>query len=127
MSHRILVVDDEESIRFTFETFLTEANYEVDTAADYEEALVLLGNGSFDLLFVDIIMNGKTGIDLLRTVRETNPNAQVIIITGAPSVETASEALRLGALDYILKPVRQDDLLKAARLALQHKLVPLDY
>jgi len=123
LNNHILVVDDEESIRFTFELFLTEEGYQVAIAANYGEAVALMGEIDFDLLFVDIVMDGKTGIDLLRSVKKNNPNAQVIIITGAPSVETASEALRLGALDYILKPVRQDDLLRAARLALRHKRV----
>lgn len=121
MSKNILIVDDEESIRFTFEDFLTEDGYTVSTAASYDEAIDLLKEADFDLLFVDIIMDGKTGIDLLREVRQKIPNAQVIIITGAPSVKTAAEALRLGALDYILKPVRQDDLLRAARIAFRHK------
>jgi PAS domain S-box-containing protein len=123
MNKSILVVDDEESIRFTFENFLTEEGYTVATAASYDEALGLLVDTEFDLFFVDIVMGGKSGIDLLREVKRGNPSAQVIVITGAPSVETATEALRLGALDYVLKPVRQEELLRAARLALRHKCV----
>ena len=121
MTKKILVVDDEESIRFTFDTFLTEEDYEVATAASYGEAVALMSKSKFDLLFIDIIMEGKTGIDLLRTVKKGNPNAQVIIITGAPSVDTAAEALRLGALDYIVKPIRQNEMIKAARFAFRHK------
>lgn len=121
MNQTILVVDDEESIRFTFEDFLTAEGYAVATATNYEDALGFLDDTDFDLLFVDIVMGGKSGIDLLREVKGRNPNAQVIVITGAPSVETATEALRLGALDYVLKPVRQEELLRAARLALRHK------
>ncbi|TKB24479.1 sigma-54-dependent Fis family transcriptional regulator [Desulfopila sp. IMCC35006] len=121
MTKKILVVDDEESIRFTFRSFLTEEGYEIATAANYGEAVALMAHAKFDLLFIDIIMEGKTGIDLLRTIKTGNPNAQVIIITGAPSVDTATEALRLGALDYIVKPIRQNELIKAARFALRHK------
>lgn len=121
MKHNILVVDDEESIRFTFEGFLTDEGHAVKTASNHDEALALMAVESFDLLFVDIIMEGKTGIELLREVKKQNRNAQVIIITGAPSVDTASEALRLGALDYIVKPVRYSDLLKAVHLASRHK------
>ena len=66
-------------------------------------------------------MEGKTGIDLLRTVKKGNPNAQVIIITGAPSVDTAAEAVRHGAQDYLVKPVRQGDLLRVARFAFRQK------
>jgi two-component system, NtrC family, response regulator HydG len=121
MKSKILVVDDEESIRFTFSDFLSEAGYDVVTAPDYTQADALMAETTFDLLFVDIIMKGKTGIDLLRSAKRRNPNAQVIIITGAPSIETASEALRLGALDYLVKPVRQNDLIRATTLAIRHK------
>ncbi|WP_372683515.1 sigma-54 dependent transcriptional regulator [Desulfosarcina sp.] len=121
MKHRILVVDDEESIRYTFADFLSEAGHEVTTASNYTQAAALIAESTFDLLFVDIIMQGKTGIDLLRSAKQHNPNSQVIIITGAPSVDTASEAMRLGALDYLVKPVRQNELIKATTLALRHK------
>ena len=121
MKQRILVVDDEESIRYTFDSLLTDEGYDVATAASYDEAVSSVSESSFDLLFVDIIMQGKNGIELLRHVKKGNPNAQVIIITGAPSVDTAAEALRIGALDYLVKPVRQKDLIKAARLAFRHK------
>ena len=121
MKKNILVVDDEESLRFTMDIFLSEEGYEVALAANYDDAVALLANSVFDLMFVDIIMEGKSGIDLLRTVKTRNPNAQVIIITGAPSADTAAEALRLGALDYIVKPIRQNELIKAARLAFRHK------
>ena len=121
MGSKILIVDDEESIRFTFTNFLAHAGYDVTAVPDYDTAVSIMTEKIFDLLFVDIIMKGKTGIDLLRIVRQTRPNAQVIIITGAPSVQTASEAVRLGALDYLVKPLRQDDLVKVASLALRHK------
>ena len=121
MGSKILIVDDEESIRFTFANFLAHAGYDVSAAADYDSAVSIMAEKTFDLLFVDIIMKGKSGIDLLRTVRQTEPNAQVIIITGAPSVETASEAVRLGALDYLVKPVRPNDLVKTASLSLRYK------
>ena len=121
MDQKILVVDDEESIRYTFNDFLSDAGFEVATASDYEQAVTLMADTSFDLLFVDIIMEGKSGIDLLRTAKKNHPNTQVVIITGAPSIDTASEALRLGALDYIVKPVRQRELIKTASLALRHK------
>ena len=121
MTARILIVDDEESIRFTFENFLSEAGHRVATATTYDEAFERMTDTAFDLLFVDIIMKGRSGIDLLRAVKARDANAQVIIITGAPSIETASEALRLGALDYLVKPVRQNDLIRATNLALRHK------
>jgi PAS domain S-box-containing protein len=121
MGGKVLIVDDEESIRFTFCNFLEEAGYDVATAADYPGAVRLAEQTPFDLVFIDIILEGKSGLDLLRTFRTEHPNCQVIIITGAPSIETASEALRLGALDYIVKPVRQETLLRATAMAIRHK------
>jgi len=114
---RILVVDDEESIRFTFQKFLEHDGYHVETAVDYDDAMRALAESTFDLLYADIILGGRTGIDLLRDVKQTHPGIEVILITGAPSVDSASEALRLGALDYIVKPVRQDTLLRTAAMA----------
>ncbi len=119
---RILVVDDEESIRFTFESFLTDEGYEVETACGYDEGQALIRERPFDLIFIDIILDGgKSGIVLLELVRDRAPETEVIIITGAPSVKTASAALRLGALDYMVKPVRQDALIRATEMALKHQ------
>ncbi|MBI5748820.1 MAG: sigma-54-dependent Fis family transcriptional regulator [Nitrospinae bacterium] len=121
MDSRILVVDDEESIRFTFENFLSEEGYKVFTARNYNEAVSMLSQEEFDLVFADIILEDMTGVDILRQVKEKKLNCPVIMITGEPNIETASDALRLGAFDYIPKPVRQDTLLRVAKNALQHK------
>ena len=117
----ILVVDDEESIRFTFRNFLEDEGYLASTAVGYDDAMELLQERTFDLIFIDIILGGKSGMDLLKDVKEIAPDTEIIIITGAPTVETASSALRLGALDYIVKPVRQETLLRITELALNHK------
>lgn len=117
---RILVVDDEESIRYTFRSFLEDDGYQVETAVDYDDAMQVLSTSRFNLMYADIILGGRTGIDLLREVKRSCPGTEVILITGAPSVESASEALRLGALDYIVKPVRQDTLLRTAAMAFKH-------
>lgn len=117
----ILVVDDEESIRFTFDSFLSDEGHEVATAKSYDEALETISKSDPDLIFMDIVLGGKTGIDLLQEVRNTNPNCPVVMITGYPNVETASDALRLGAFDYIFKPVKQDTLLHTTGMALQYK------
>ncbi|MBI5740176.1 MAG: sigma 54-interacting transcriptional regulator [Nitrospirae bacterium] len=121
MSAKILVIDDEESIRFTFENFLSDEGYEVTTAGDFEEALARLTGADIDVVFTDIILGNRTGVDILREVRKRKNNCPVIMITGYPNVETASEAIRLGAFDYIPKPVRQAALLHVAKMALQHK------
>lgn len=121
MKKKILIIDDEENIRYTFENFLADEGYEVLSAMDYRDALVALDTSDFDLILSDILLDDKSGIDILRYVKEKNLNCPVVMITGAPDIETASEALRLGAFDYIPKPVLQDSLLRVAKMALQQK------
>jgi PAS domain S-box-containing protein len=123
MKAKILVVDDEESIRFTFNIFLSEDGYEVSTAASYDEAMALIEKTEYDLIFADIVMDRKTGVDLLKAARQLRPATPVVMITGAPSIETATESLRIGALDYVIKPIRQDTLLRVTTVALKHRAI----
>ena len=118
---KILIVDDEESIRFTFDNFLSDEGHDVDTASDFQTALERISGTAYDLIFADIILGGKTGIDLLQEIKKRVPRSVVVMITGYPNIETASDAVRLGAFDYIPKPVRPDTLIRTATLALQHK------
>jgi DNA-binding NtrC family response regulator len=119
---KILIIDDEESIRFTFDSFLSDLGHDVSTARDYHEAMAKVTKEDFDLIFLDIILGGLTGVDLLIDLKKKRDlRCPVVMITGYPNVETASEAVRLGAFDYISKPVRQDTLLHTTNLALQHK------
>jgi two-component system, NtrC family, response regulator HydG len=120
-SQRILCIDDEESIRITFTSFLSGEGYVVDSAATADEALDKIGRGSYDLIFLDILLKNQSGINVLRVIRKQPISPPVIMVTGAPEVETAAEAVRLGAFDYIAKPVRQETLLRLAKLALQHQ------
>ncbi len=121
MNERILVVDDEESIRFTFNAFLTDAGYSVETAESLDAALQMIQEHSFDAIFLDILLGRESGIRILQASRESHPNTPVIMVTGAPEISTAAEAVRLGAFDYITKPLHQDDLLRQAKLAVEHK------
>jgi len=102
---KILVVDDEKSIRMTLSAFLRGAGYDVDIAADVEHAQELLGRGKFDVVVSDIVLPGISGVVLLRRIRKTAPDVQVIMMTGDPTVDTAAEAVRAGACDYLTKPV----------------------
>ncbi len=118
--HSILVVDDEESLRNTFQFFLQKQGYSpVFTASTFIEAMDAISNHSFDLIISDIVLGGQSGIDFLRSIRDQGIDCPVVMITGYPNVDTASEAVRLGAFDYIPKPVEKETLLKTARLALQ--------
>ncbi len=123
MNPRILIIDDEEGIRFTFKRFLEAKDFDVTTASDYEEAMEYLSGRSFDVVFADIILKGRTGIDVLREIKARKLDCPVIMVTGFPNIDTASEAVRLGAFDYIPKPLQKDSLFHAVDMALQHKAV----
>jgi two-component system, NtrC family, response regulator HydG len=123
MSARILVIDDEEAIRFTFERFLRAAGHLVATAGSCREALERINTTTFDVIFADIILEDGTGIDILREIKAKGLTCPVIMVTGDPAVETAADAIRLGAFDYISKPVNQESLLHIARTALKYKTV----
>jgi DNA-binding NtrC family response regulator len=116
----ILVVDDEESLRLTFQMFLSREGYgPVEVASTYDDALALIEKRDFDLVVSDIVMDGASGIDLLRTIKEKGVECPVVMVTGYPNINTAAEAVRLGAFDYLAKPVKKEDLLRTARMALQ--------
>ncbi|RJQ21429.1 MAG: response regulator [Nitrospiraceae bacterium] len=123
MKAKVLIIDDEEGIRFTFKKFLTAKDFDVSTAKDFDEAIQAISVTDFDVIFADIILRGKTGIDVLREIKSRRLNCPVIMITGYPNIETASEAIRLGAFDYIPKPIQKDALFHALDVALQHKAV----
>lgn len=118
---RILVIDDEETIRFAFETMLSDEGHTVTTSGSYEEAIEKLADSSFDLVFADIRLGDRPGTEILRYAQEHGADYPIVMITGQPSLETASEAVRLGAFDYIPKPVRQLTLLDVTVRALKHK------
>ncbi|WP_051349738.1 response regulator [Megalodesulfovibrio gigas] len=117
----ILVVDDEESIRITFRAFLEREGHTVHVAEGYEQARRFLDHTVPDLLYLDILLRGPSGLELLKHVRERQFSCLVVVITGEPSLESATEALRLGAHDYISKPINRDSLLHSARVTLKHK------
>lgn len=120
---RVLVVEDEAVLRLTFAEFLTEEGLEVSTAQNYDEAMRELNGPPFDVVVTDIILEGKTGIDVLRLAHEQFPNTVVIVITGEPNVETAAKSVRLGAFDYLAKPVTGRELKRVVRLALDRKRI----
>ena len=111
-STSVLIVDDERSIRTTLSAFLSRAGYEAETAADAVEAKARLAERAFDIVLTDVVMSPIDGLTLMRHVRTVAPSTPVLIMTGEPTVETAVEAVRAGALDYLTKPVNRDDLLK---------------
>jgi len=120
---RILVVDDESSIRITLREFLIDEGYDVEIAENAELAKDALVKKEYDLVLADIIMPRITGVNLLKAIKETSPRIQVIMMTGEPTVETASEAVREGAFDYLTKPINKVHLLKIVANALKVKFI----
>ena len=108
---RVLVVDDEQSVRTTLAEFLGDAGHEATLAADAETAISALRDGEFDVVVVDVVLPSLSGVDLLRLIRKMHPRVQVVLITGQPTLETAAEAVRERAFDYVAKPVSRDVLL----------------
>lgn len=106
----VLVVDDESAIRYSITKTLQRVGYQVDSAASGEEALEMLARQTYDVILTDIRMPGISGVELLARVRESAPEAIVILLTGYASLETAVESLRLGAHDYLIKPSSSQDI-----------------
>src|SRR5262249_12327925 len=100
---KILIVDDERSLRELLEIFLKKEGFVVVSAASAEEAMAQLKTTEFDLIISDIKMADMSGIDFLRELRKTTFNGQFILLTAFASAETAIQALKMGAFDYILK------------------------
>jgi DNA-binding NtrC family response regulator len=115
-NQRIVIVDDEEGMLDVCRETLEDLDgVEVETFQSSLDAVERLKEGNVDLLVTDIRMPGLSGVDLLRTVRVLDPNVQVLLMTGFPTVDTAIQALRLGATDYLTKPFHPDELLEIAR------------
>ncbi len=121
MGPKILVVEDEDVLRFTFTEFLSDEGYEVEGADSYESAFALVNQAEYDIIFTDIVLGGTTGMELLQNIKQRGLNTQVIIITGYPNLETSRNAVKLGAYDYIPKPITRETLLQSAFLAARYK------
>ncbi len=115
----ILVVDDELSMREFLQIMLKKENYAVDTAASGEEALEKIEINPYDLILCDIMMPRINGMEVLRRARQLNPEIMVIMITAFASTETAVEAMKLGAYDYITKPFQVDEIKLIIKNALE--------
>jgi DNA-binding NtrC family response regulator len=117
----ILVVDDEKSIRDSIRMILEYEKFDVHFADDGPSALARIAGGSFDLVLLDIKMPGMDGMKVLQKVRETHPFLPVVMISGHGTIETAVEATRLGAYDFLPKPLDRERLIVIARNATEYK------
>ena len=117
---RILVVDDEENLRRVTQLKLQQAGFEALTASDGHQALEILSKHAQDLVLTDLKMPGMSGIDLLQRIKQEYPEVIVVVVTAYGTIESAVEAMRMGAHDYIIKPVSSDALNLIVSRALEH-------
>ena len=118
----VLIVDDEEDFLETIIKRLNKRQVDASGARSGEEALELLKEKTFDVVILDIKMpGGMDGIEALREMKKIQPLAEVILLTGHASVETSIEGMKLGAFDYLLKPIKLDDLLNKIAQAIEKK------
>jgi DNA-binding NtrC family response regulator len=120
-ARKILIVDDELSVRQSLREWFLEDGFAVTTAEDGAAALQLMDDGPYDIVLLDLKMPGMDGITVQKRIRELDKGACVIILTAFASVETAVEALKLGAFDYVTKPVDPDELSNLVRNALRQR------
>lgn len=122
MKSKIMVVDDELSVRSSLEDILRLEGYDVQAVESGEAALSLLRNDHFDIILLDLKMPGIDGIEVLHVINRLSPNTGVILLTGHGSLESAIEALRLGADDYILKPASSGEILSSVARSLARQV-----
>ncbi len=113
----ILVVDDEVAVNNNIRKILAKKGYQVDQAVTRQEAMDCIATKSYGLVLLDLRIPGVNGLDLLKAIGEKNPDAKVIMITGYASIETAVEAARMGAVDYLPKPFTPDEIRNATERA----------
>ena len=118
---KLLIVDDELSVRDSLGKWFREEGYEVGTAESASDALTRMAENKWDLALVDIKMRGTDGIELQRRLHELDPDLLVIIMTGYASVETAVTALKNGAYDYVSKPLDPDEIAHLVKKAFAHR------
>lgn len=118
---KVLIVDDDQGVIRVCTHILESRDYEVVSATRADEALTMVGEHELDLVLTDIRMPRVSGIELLQKLQESNPDIAVIIFTGYPTLETAVESLRAGAVDYLIKPIRPADLLRSIDRVLEER------
>jgi len=120
-TNRILIVDDDEVVRRAYLRSLRSVSCEVAAASDGEEALQTMERNPFDVVLLDLRMPGQDGLSVLRTIKQKWPESEVVIITGYPTVDSAKESVRLGAHDYVAKPVGPQEVINVADSARRRK------
>ena len=118
---RILVIDDETGIRNVLRDILEDEGYQVALAEDGFKGLEILENKNIDLVFLDVWLPNKGGIDVLKEIKEHYPEIETIVISGHASISLAVQAVKMGAFDYLVKPVKDKKMLSTIEKALADK------
>lgn len=118
---RVLLVDDEPNMRWTMAEFLRRGGYEALTAPDFDGAMAVLGEAEVDAAVVDILLPGRSGVELLNELDGREPYVPVVMITGEPNPSLIPDIVRAGAYDFIAKPIVKEALLKAVARAVEKK------
>ena len=121
MKTRVMIVDDEQEFVDSLAERLTIRDYDVQTANSGREAIDTLKHYNTDVVVLDVLMPGMDGIETLREIKSLKPLTEVIMLTGHATVETAIEGMKLGALDYLMKPCETDELVDKINMAYQRK------
>lgn len=121
MSARILVVDDEEIVVRSCMRILGSDEYHVESASDGMAALKMIGDNAYDIVILDIMMPRVSGLDVLQRIKESHPDTDVIMVTGLSQIETAVQAMKLGAFDYLPKPFDPDELQTVVKRAIERR------
>ena len=123
---KILVIDDEQIVHESCNRILTEEGYEVKSAFTGQEGFKKIEEEQFDLVITDLKMPGISGMEALKKIKQDNPNIGIIMVTGYSTAETAVEAMKLGAFDYLPKPFTPDELISVINKAVEKKRVLLE-
>ena len=121
MKTRILIVDDEKEFVESLAERLSMRNYDVTTSSSGEEAIEKVKGYNFDVVILDVAMPGMDGVSTLREIKKLKPLTEVLMLTGHATVETAVEGMKLGALDYVLKPCEIEDLASKIEMGYNRK------
>ena len=126
MSVKILLVDDDTTFCLMLKTWLSKRGFEVEEAFSCREASSKIKGGKYDVVLTDLRLPDEDGLVVLQHVKKAIPEAQVILMTGYADINTAVQAMKLGAFDYVAKPVIPDEILKKIQDALEHKDIPIE-
>jgi DNA-binding NtrC family response regulator len=118
---KILIVDDDETVRLSYRRSLADSPWDVTSVQNGEEALHAMQKNPSDVVLLDLRMPGPDGISVLGTIKRKWPDSEVVVITGYPSLDTAITAVRLGASDYVVKPVGPQEIVDLATTAMARK------